>query len=265
MSSAPEELPDRYWSSDVEEVCEALRHNASVMSEYNKKNMWYYKNQLKYYKIPVIIISGFNSVIAVGLQPYLDQGLISASNCLLALICGIIGSIELFLGISEGAEKEQKSATEFYLLSVDIYKTLTLERIHRHQSGREYLDEKYNQYTNLFANSQLLKKKVADKLTHVPSTKGGFYNEPSSRSSSALDIEEGEPSIGMSIPPETIKGPVRSLLLNSLINVDEKYNKSTITKQEAVKPITKQEAVKPITKPEAVKPNTKQPPSTLKE
>jgi hypothetical protein len=201
-----EELPDHYWSSDVELVCEALRNNAAVMSEYHKKNMWYFKNQLKYYKIPVIVISGFNSVIAVGLQPYMDQSLISATTCLLALICGIIGSIELFLGIADGAEKEQKAATDFYLLSIDIYKTLTLERTHRAQSGRDYLEEKYSQYTNLFANAQLLKKKVKDKLTHIPppTTNSGFYtggNNSSSNQSetSFLDIEEGK-GIELNIP-----------------------------------------------------------------
>ena len=60
---------EKNWSDDIEKVLESIRHNASVMSEFHKKNFIDFKAQLKYYKIPIIIISGFNSVIAVGLQP----------------------------------------------------------------------------------------------------------------------------------------------------------------------------------------------------
>jgi hypothetical protein len=159
--------PENGWSNDIEEVLDSIRNNACVMSEYHKKNYNYYKNQLKYYKIPVIIISGVNSVIAVGLQPYLDQGLISVSNCLLALLCGIIGSIELFLGISSGAESELKASKDFYILSIDIYKTLTLDR-QRRPLAKEFLDHKYSEYSDLFKSSALIQSsKISDKLADV--------------------------------------------------------------------------------------------------
>jgi hypothetical protein len=159
---------DKQWSDDIEKVLESIRHNASVMSEYHKKNFIGFKSQLKYYKIPIIIISGLNSVIAVGLQPYMDQGIISGSNCLLALLCGIIGSIELFLGIQASMETELMASKNFYLLAVDIYKTLTLHRKHRSASGKEYLDEKYGEYTKLFENAQVIRSKIKDKLATIP-------------------------------------------------------------------------------------------------
>jgi hypothetical protein len=160
--------PDNGWSDDIEVICEAIRENAAVMSDKHKKLYMYYNGQLKYYKIPVIIISGFNSVIAVGLQPYLEQGLISASNCLLALLCGIIGSIELFLGIQTSMETEMAASKSFYLLSVSIFRTLSLEREHRGHPGKEYLEEVYTEYSKLFENSALIQSKMKDSLAVIP-------------------------------------------------------------------------------------------------
>jgi hypothetical protein len=156
------------WSSDIENVLEAIRMNASIMSDYHKKNFIYFKGQLKYYKIPIIIISGFNSVIAVGLQPYMNQGIISVLNCMLALLCSIIGSIELFLGIQVSMETELVASKNFYLLAVDIYKTLTLDRKHRNSGGKDYLEEKYGEYTKLFENAQIIHSKIKDKLVAIP-------------------------------------------------------------------------------------------------
>ena len=156
------------WSSDIENVLEAIRMNASIMSDYHKKNFISFKGQLKYYKIPIIIISGFNSVIAVGLQPYMTQGIISVLNCMLALLCSIIGSIELFLGIQVSMETELVASKNFYLLAVDIYKTLTLDRKHRNSGGKDYLEEKYGEYTKLFENAQIIHSKIKDKLVAIP-------------------------------------------------------------------------------------------------
>lgn len=156
------------WSDDIEEVLESIRNNSYVMSNHHKKLYWSYKGQLKYYRIPVIIISGINSVVAVGLQPYLDQGLISATNCLLALFVGIIGSIELFLGLQDSMETELMGSKNFYLLAIDIYKTLTLDRSRRNCLGKDYLEEKYGEYTKLYGNAQMLRSKIKDKLSNVP-------------------------------------------------------------------------------------------------
>jgi hypothetical protein len=169
MQSGTRKIPDpnNGWSDDIEYVLDSIRHNAAVMSDYHKKNYAYYSGQLKYYKIPVIIISGLNSVTAVGLQPYVAQQHISVTNCLLALLCGIIGSIELFLGISAGAEAELKASKEFYLLSIDIYMTLSLDR-QRRPMAKTYLDHKYSEYADLFRGSALIQnKKLTDKLSDV--------------------------------------------------------------------------------------------------
>jgi hypothetical protein len=80
------------------------------------------------YRLPVIILNGANSIIAVGLQPYATQGAISLTTSLIALTCGIIGSIELFFGIQKRLENDMISQRDYYLLGIDIYKTLNLHK-----------------------------------------------------------------------------------------------------------------------------------------
>lgn len=156
------------WTNDIEVCAENIRLNSVAFSNTHKKRYLYLKHLLLYFRLPVIIISGFNSVISVGLQSYLQQATISAITCLLALFCGIIGSIELFLGIQQQMENELNCSKDFYLLAIDIYKILSLLPTNRNIDGKTYLDEKYQIYIKLVENSALLRKKINDSLTPTP-------------------------------------------------------------------------------------------------
>ena len=156
------------WSNDIEVCAENIRLNCVAFSSTHKRRYLYLKHLLLYFRLPVIIISGFNSVISVGLQTYMEQSTISAMTCLLALVCGIIGSIELFLGIQQQIENELVCSKDFYLLAIDIYKMLSLLPMNRNIDGRTYLDEKYQIYIKLVENSTLLRRKINDNLTPTP-------------------------------------------------------------------------------------------------
>jgi hypothetical protein len=104
-----------------------------------------------------------NSVFSVGLQPYISQGIISVLCCSISLICGIIASVELFLGIQNMMEKELVTSKEFYILASDIFKTLSVERQYRTLDGKIYLDNIHTKYCNLIEQSNLLNTQI-DKL-----------------------------------------------------------------------------------------------------
>jgi hypothetical protein len=156
------------WSQDIEGVLENIRVNSVILSKEHKRRYFDLKENLKYYRLPVIVLSGINSIVSVGLQPYIQQGAISIITCLLALICSIIGSIELYLTIQKSMESELISQRDYYLLSVDIFKTLSLVREHRPIPAKEYLEKCYNIYCKLTESSNALPKKVEDKLCPLP-------------------------------------------------------------------------------------------------
>lgn len=184
------------WTTDKESVLESIRLNCVRMADYHKKRFIEYKSQLKYFRIPVIIISGINSVVSVGMTQYIQQSTISGITCLLSLVCSIIGSVELFLSIQSSMEIELTSSKDFYLLGVDIFKTLSLQRENRIPNASSYLDEKYQVYTKLIEASQIVNRRMRDSLAPLPISPSGIPSTPSSSSSLSLMISRGEPESG---------------------------------------------------------------------
>lgn len=174
------------WSPDIESVLESIRINCVTMSKEYKKRYFALKNMLHYFRLPIIILSSINSIVSVSLQDYIGQSSVSMMTCLLALICSVIGSIELYLSIQKGMEDAGASQQAFYLLSVDIFKTLSLVREHRPIPAKEYLDKQYSEYCKLIENSAQIARRVEDLLCPLPSVVNGVVRAPSSPS---LSIE----------------------------------------------------------------------------
>jgi len=152
------------WSDDIEKLLENIRINCVIYSKEYKKQFFYLKNCLQYFRLPIIILSGINSIISVGIQSYLKQSSISIITCLLSLSCSVIGSVELYLAVQKSMENCLIAQRDFYLLSVDIFKTLSLKKEHRPIPAKEYLDKQFNCYCKLIESSDTIKKIIKDKL-----------------------------------------------------------------------------------------------------
>jgi hypothetical protein len=117
----------------------------------------------------MIILASINSTASVGLQPILAQAYISGLTCFIGMIMGILGAIELYLGIQRSMELELKQSKEFYTLAIEIYKMSQLKPEHRGEEGKDYLNKKYSVYTKLCEASNLLKRTLTvDLLTTIP-------------------------------------------------------------------------------------------------
>ena len=88
-----------YWTTDIENLLEAIRNNSSLMSDYHKRNYEGLKSYLKWFKLPSLILNGLNIFFSSGLTPYLEMGYISLLTMGVSMICSILNSIELYLGI----------------------------------------------------------------------------------------------------------------------------------------------------------------------
>lgn len=155
------------WTDDIDDVLNNIRLNCVILSKLHKQRYFELQSTLKYYRLPVIILNGINSIFAVGLQPYINQGAISLTNSLIALTCGIIGSIELYFGIQKRLENDMISQRDYYLLSIDIFKTLSLDKNNRPIPAKDYLEKSYNIYTKLIESSATLPKIKNDKLIPI--------------------------------------------------------------------------------------------------
>tara|TARA_R110002126_G_scaffold136212_2_gene280745 strand:- start:286 stop:858 length:573 start_codon:yes stop_codon:yes gene_type:complete len=170
--------------SDIGAILDNIRCNSSVLSNYHRKRYLLLKGRLKYYRLPIIVISAINSVGAVALQPFIEQGYISLINMFLSLTCGIIGSIEMFFQFSKQMEVELTGSKEFYVLSTDIYKWLQLKPENRSVDGNTFLTDCYSRYIKLIESSIILKKRVEDKLVDIPT----LCNQSAASSPSSIPL-----------------------------------------------------------------------------
>ena len=70
-------MDHNHWSDEIEEICEKLRINCVNLSEYHRKRYYTFKSYGKWFRLPLIILASVNSTASVGLQPVLDQQIIS--------------------------------------------------------------------------------------------------------------------------------------------------------------------------------------------
>jgi hypothetical protein len=157
------------WTTEVEELLEKLRINSVNLSEYHRRRYYHFKGFGKYFRLPLIVLASINSTASVGLQPILDQSIISGITCLIGMMMGIISAFELYLGIQNSMELELKQSKEFYTLAIDLYKMLSLRRENRGENGKDFLNKKYSNYIKLTEASNLLRRNLTvDLLTTVP-------------------------------------------------------------------------------------------------
>lgn len=155
------------WSKDIEDALERIRILCLIRSKYHKNNYFKMLNRLKYFRIPIIILSGLNSVFNVALTNFLSTIEISLLCCFISLTAGLIGSIELFLQIQKNMEVDLLNAKEFYLNGIDICKTLKLAPNNRGRDGSSYLEEKFNNYSKLVESSVIVDKATHDNIISI--------------------------------------------------------------------------------------------------
>ena len=111
------------------------------------------------------MLSSLNSIFSVGLIAWVSQSIVSTTNCILSLVCGIISSVELYFQLTKRIENELLSYREYYLLSTRINSCLKLDREHRMEtSGIDFLKDIENKYNSLFEASNVVMFDFVDEL-----------------------------------------------------------------------------------------------------
>lgn len=148
------------WSDEIETLLEKIRINSVVLAETHRRNYYEYKSLSRYFDIPIIIISVLSSSFSVGSQSYLNQSIISTTTCSISMLVAILSSIKIYLQLEDNMKLENDISKQFNLLSLDIFKTTHLKIDDRSMNGLDYLNKKYNEYTHLIEQSNLLRKKL---------------------------------------------------------------------------------------------------------
>jgi len=152
------------WNENIELLLNDIRLNCIELEKHHRQLYFSIKNIVVYFKLPIIILSSLNAIIAVALQSYLAQNIISAMNCFLSFIIGVLTSVSLYLKIEDRLENELLACKEYHKLSIEIYKVLSLKSTDRPIDGDQFLNDIYNEYIKLFDRSNLNGMDINDNL-----------------------------------------------------------------------------------------------------
>jgi len=132
------------------DLLEKIRKNCIQLNLYHNSRYHYYRILLfTIFRVPLILLSGLNSFVAVGMQSYIKQSEISLINALLSLFCGVLTGIEILLNLQKRMETELDSYKKYYKLSVEIYKEIQVyekEKDADMESIDKILNRIYNEY-----------------------------------------------------------------------------------------------------------------------
>jgi hypothetical protein len=156
------------WTNDILIILNNIRINSVLLSKYHKKSYILLQGKLRYFRIPIIILSAISSLFNLALSEYMSSQNVSLLCAILSLFTGLIGSIELYLQIQRSLENSLIHSRDFYLLAVEIQKCLLLTPDNRNGDATTYLDGIFNDYTRLIETSNIINSDITDELTPIP-------------------------------------------------------------------------------------------------
>ena len=143
------------WNPSLIGILEKIRLNSVSMSEKHRARSVELNSMSKYFDLPVIVCSVFSSsFISLGTVPAQQSQLIQVS---ISMFIAVLTSIKLWLGLTRQITEAISLATDFYILSIEIYKILNLQEQDRACEPKQFMNQCYAQYKSLVESSTLLK------------------------------------------------------------------------------------------------------------
>ena len=154
------------WTDEVEILLKKLRLNSILLVKYHKASYLRLTNMLKYFRIPVIVLSGVSSVFNVLLKELIPYDSASMVCSFISLSVGLIGSIEMFLQLQHSIETDHTCIHGYGLIITNITKMISLSRENRTQDAMTFLDEISNAFNKLREIS-VVKDKIDNKILDI--------------------------------------------------------------------------------------------------
>lgn len=155
------------WTRDIEQLLNNIRLNSLRLTEYHRERYFRLTGFIKWFRLPVIALSAINSVFGVMMTKFASQETVSVFTSIVSLIVGIIGSVELYLGVQDKLTKELSSCKDHYSLSTVLFKMLALKSENRHVEALVFLDDHFTQYSKLINESNIKDAMIYDYLLPV--------------------------------------------------------------------------------------------------
>ena len=149
-----------YWTKSQVEFLHKLKAQCLEYSEFNRKQVNKYTTTNTHFNIPILVLSGLNSFVALGLQPFIRQEYISIINSILSLSCGILSSTALYMKYNEKINTCVACSHELNDLHATIFKELCLDEDSRSMDGKDFCNKMFGEYTKIMQKHIIPKKSI---------------------------------------------------------------------------------------------------------
>jgi hypothetical protein len=149
-----------YWTKSQVEFLHKLKAQCLEYSEFNRKQVKKYTTTNTHFNIPILVLSGLNSFVALGLQPFVKQEYISIINSVLSLTCGILSSTALYMKYNEKINTCVSCSHDLNDLHATIFKELSLDEDSRSMDGKDFCNKMFDEYTKIMQKHLVPKKHI---------------------------------------------------------------------------------------------------------
>lgn len=149
-----------FWTTNQVDFLKKLKLQCLAYSEFNRKQVKKYIKTNTNFNIPILVLSGLNSFVALGLQPFINQEYISIINSILSLTCGILSSTALYMKYNEKINTCVACSHELNDLHATIFKELSLDEDSRSMDGKDFCNKMFDEYTKIMQKHLIPKKSI---------------------------------------------------------------------------------------------------------
>jgi hypothetical protein len=150
------------WTEEILDILERIRFNSVQLNHRHTKQYKQYNDLTKWFDLPIIICSVFSSSFQTlnAVQPQYATSITTA----ISMFITILSSTKLYLNLASNINTEIDLSKSYYILSINIYKTMSLKP---DEDARAYLDSCFAEYTKLIEQSNILIKDIHKDLLTI--------------------------------------------------------------------------------------------------
>lgn len=164
------------WNDAYINILQRIRMNAVQLNKKHTQRYVYFNSIAKYFDIPIIVLSVFSSSFtALGVIEPKYATIITTS---ISMCITILSSIKIYLNLSSNINDEISLSKGYYILSINIYKTINLRP--NDLDIKTYIETTYNEYCKLMEQSSVLYKNIHKDLLTINDYFDDSLNTPTS-------------------------------------------------------------------------------------
>ena len=135
--------------------------NSVALNKKHIKRYIYYNSISKYFDIPIIVFSVFSASFTS--LDVIESSMNVIITTSISMAITILSSIKLYLNLSNNINDEIQLSKAYYILSINIFKQLSLKQ----GDANLFLEESFNEYSKLTEQSSILYKNINKDLLTI--------------------------------------------------------------------------------------------------